>query len=149
MVFDKFEISEGDVVQDGLWLGSVVVASWLAAQGLKIIFQNGTPGEPWWWRTGGFPSSHTAPASALALGIFLLQGITVTFIFSVVFLVAIIRDAVGVRYATGINAAVLKEFLAKNILGKKVIIEKGHTLIQTIAGLLVGASAALIGYWVL
>ena len=130
----------------GVWLGLVVVAAWLCAQTLKILFHNGTPGEPWWWRTGGFPSSHTAPASALAIGIFLVEGFSTLFVFSVVFLVAIIRDAVGVRYATGINGQLLQKFMGKDKLAKKVIVEQGHTLIQTLAGFLVGAAVALIGY---
>lgn len=127
-------------------LVSTIVA-WLLAQTIKIWFHNGTPGEPWYWRAGGFPSSHTAPSTALSVSILLSQGFSSLFVFSLVFLVAIIRDALGVRYATGVNALVLKKSL-KGKLADEVVIEKGHTPTEVLGGLLVGVLASLL-VWVI
>lgn len=136
-------------MQPGFFVLVVVFLSLLVAQLLKLWFHEGTLGEPWYWKAGGMPSSHTAPSTALALGVFLVQGFSVLFVVTLVFLVAIIRDAVGVRYATGVNGQVLRDYLGKNVLAKKVIVEQGHTLLQVGAGVLVGLAVTLVTYRVI
>lgn len=67
------------------------------------------------WRTGGMPSSHSALAIALATAIGINNGPdTDLFVLSLVFALVVIRDALGVRRATGQQAKVL------NLMGREV-----------------------------
>ena len=60
------------------------------------------------WRTGGMPSSHSAMVSAMAASIAFVDGIdSDLFVITMMFALIIIRDALGVRRSSGIQARVL------------------------------------------
>ncbi len=120
------------------------VIAWVVSQVLKFFFHAGTPFDPWWWRTGGMPSSHTAPTAAAVTSIFLVEGFSVLFVFSLIFLIAIIRDAVGVRYAVGVNAQVLKQLLGKKKESDIVVVQEGHTVKQVAAGFVIGLVVSVL-----
>ena len=96
------------------------------------------------WRTGGMPSSHSAMVSAMAASVAFVEGInTSLFVITVMFALIIIRDALGVRRSSGIQARVL------NWLGRqaaeKLKIEyhpvkevTGHSPLEVIVGMLLG-----------
>ena len=86
------------------------------------------------WRTGGMPSSHSALVSSLSTSIFIL---------SFCFAMVVIRDALGVRRASGVQARVLNEIGAsldnKNILTFKPIKEvHGHKPLEVLIGCFLG-----------
>jgi acid phosphatase family membrane protein YuiD len=96
------------------------------------------------WRTGGMPSSHSALVSALSSSIAFIEGIDSNlFIITVMFALIIIRDALGVRRSSGIQARVL------NWLGRQAS-EKlkidfhpvkevtGHSPLEVAVGVLLG-----------
>jgi acid phosphatase family membrane protein YuiD len=96
------------------------------------------------WRTGGMPSSHAAMVTAMATAVAFKEGISSN-LFIVSFWVALIvmRDAMGVRRSSGIQARVL------NLLGRSVAdrleIEyhpvkevNGHTPLEVVVGGLLG-----------
>jgi acid phosphatase family membrane protein YuiD len=96
------------------------------------------------WRTGGMPSSHAALVSAMTTSIGLTEGIQSN-LFAVSFFVALVimRDAMGVRRSSGIQAKSL------NTLGKSVeerigveyhaVKEvQGHAPMEVVVGALLG-----------
>jgi acid phosphatase family membrane protein YuiD len=67
------------------------------------------------WRTGGMPSSHVALVSSLAASTAFAEGIgSNLFQLSFWFALVVIRDALGVRRSSGLQARLL------NVLGKQV-----------------------------
>lgn len=75
--------------------------------------------------TGGMPSTHAAVCSAFAMGNGMLFGFTSPiFTMSIMFLVAVVHDAVKVRTAIADNTKTMKNFLASIIekeYSKKII----------------------------
>ena len=101
------------------------------------------------WRTGGMPSSHVALVSAMAASTALAEGICSNlFQISLWFALVVIRDALGVRRSSGLQARVL------NVLGKQVTdrldVEfhplkevHGHTPLEAVVGGLLGLFIAI------
>jgi acid phosphatase family membrane protein YuiD len=96
------------------------------------------------WRTGGMPSSHAALVSAMTASIALKEGMQSN-LFAVSFFIGLIimRDAMGVRRSSGIQAKSL------NSLGKsmeeRMGVEyhavkevQGHTPLEVVIGALLG-----------
>jgi acid phosphatase family membrane protein YuiD len=96
------------------------------------------------WRTGGMPSSHSALVSSMAASVAFSEGIHSN-LFVVSFFVALIvmRDAMGVRRSSGLQARTL------NILGKQMADRlgvdfhpvkevHGHAPLEVVLGSLLG-----------
>jgi acid phosphatase family membrane protein YuiD len=67
------------------------------------------------WRTGGMPSSHAALVSSMTTSIAFSEGINSNFfVFSFFMALIVIRDSLGVRRSSGIQARIL------NILGRSL-----------------------------
>lgn len=100
------------------------------------------------WRTGGMPSSHAALVSAMATSIAFLEGLgSNLFQLSLFFALLTMRDAMGVRRSSGLQAKAL------NILGRQVsdhiqgefhpIKEvNGHAPLEVVIGALLGVFIA-------
>ncbi len=126
--------------------------SWLIAQLIKSVLsavRNPArgPGEAIvtiFWRTGGMPSSHSSMVTALATSIGFAEGIgSSIFILSLCYGAVVIRDALGVRRAAGLQAQAL------NRLGQQVAHSSeitfspvreinGHTSAEVSVGVLLG-----------
>jgi acid phosphatase family membrane protein YuiD len=96
------------------------------------------------WRTGGMPSSHAALVSAMTTSIGIKEGVQSN-LFALSFFVTLVimRDAMGVRRSSGIQAKSL------NSLGKsmeeRIGVEyhavkevQGHTPLEVVIGALLG-----------
>jgi len=96
------------------------------------------------WRTGGMPSSHAAVVTSMTAAVAFNDGVHSN-LFAVSLLIALVvmRDAMGVRRAVGLQAR------AFNVLGKQISekcgIEfkavkeiQGHAPLEVIAGALLG-----------
>lgn len=97
------------------------------------------------WRTGSMPSSHSALVATLCTTIGFHSGINSdVFLLSLGFYLVTIRDAVGVRRANGIQAAMLNRIgrllAAKNIIddAKPIKEVQGHTPAEVVMGSLLG-----------
>lgn len=97
------------------------------------------------WRTGSMPSSHSALVATLCTTIAFRSGVNSdVFILSLGFYLVTIRDAVGVRRANGLQAAMLNKIgrllAAKNIIEEVKPIKEvqGHTPAEVIIGSLLG-----------
>jgi uncharacterized protein len=126
--------------------------SWFIAQVMKSIIEV-TKNKPKsalkilayiFWTTGGMPSSHTAVVTALATSIGFTVGIgdplfAVTFFYALL----VIRDAMGVRRAAGIQAHTLNKIITvlkkERVLRVKPVKEiHGHSTAEVSVGILVG-----------
>jgi acid phosphatase family membrane protein YuiD len=100
------------------------------------------------WRTGGMPSSHSSVVASVAASIAFCEGINSNlFVITLMFAMIIIRDALGVRRSSGLQAKVL------NLLGRqtaeKLKIEfhpvkevNGHSPLEVAVGVLLGVIIA-------
>ena len=105
------------------------------------------------WRTGGMPSSHAATVTSMAVAMGFYEGIgSSLFVFSLFFALIVMRDAMGVRRSSGLQARLL------NFLGKKASEQldfdynpvkeiHGHTPIEVIVGSLLGVFIAAAYAW--
>ncbi len=96
------------------------------------------------WKTGGFPSSHTALVTSLCSAIAFRSGVNSDiFMLSLCFLMVTVRDALGVRRASGIQARTLnevgRELKEKDILNYKPVKEVlGHKPMEVVVGAILG-----------
>jgi acid phosphatase family membrane protein YuiD len=100
------------------------------------------------WRTGGMPSSHAALVTAMTTSVAFIEGIGSN-LFLVAFWIALIvmRDALGVRRSSGLQAKVLN-LLGRNV-EQKLAVEyhpvkevNGHTPLEVVVGALLGVFIA-------
>ena len=128
------------------------VFSWFCAQFIKTIINLclkkvhsiGELFELLIWRTGGFPSSHTALVTSLCTCVAINSGFTSdTFMLAVCLMMITMRDALGVRRANGIQARKINE-LGKELEDKEIIKYKpikevlGHNPMEVIVGAILG-----------
>lgn len=105
---------------------------------------------------GGMPSSHSSFVAALATGVAVVNGtgsalFAVTFVFAVI----VMYDACGIRRAAGKQAHLLNELVEElgHVLDEgfkpealKTVL--GHSLLQVVAGLILGVSVGLFSFLV-
>lgn len=137
----------------------VSLAAWILAQAAKIIF-NYWIEKKWDFSllvsSGGFPSSHTAIVSALAISIGKMEGWDSSlFAVSVALAVIVMYDAAGVRRAAGNHARVINylvewmrqhqaDRLAYNLQEERLKELIGHTPFEVFGGALLGGTLGLI-----
>jgi acid phosphatase family membrane protein YuiD len=100
------------------------------------------------WRTGGMPSSHAALVCALATSVAIIEGVASNmFVFSFWFALIVLRDAMGVRRAAGLQSRALNN-LGKQI-AEKLEIDfhtvkeiQGHSPLEVVVGGLLGVFIA-------
>mgnify|MGYP002516870650 CR=1 FL=1 len=128
------------------------ISSWFCAQFIKTVIavlygrihSLGELVESLVWKTGGLPSSHSALVSSLATVIAFRNGLdSDIFILAFCFFMVTVRDAVGVRRSSGIQARKINEIGRKlkdrEILDYSSIKEvNGHTPIEVTIGCLLG-----------
>ncbi len=133
-------------------LNSAMIA-WLIAQILKVIVNLIILKKLSFHlmlSSGGFPSSHSATVSALALGIGKYYGWnSPIFAVAIVFGMIVLYDAAGVRRAAGKQAEVLNLLIERLYHGpdpaqKKLKELIGHTPLEVFGGVLVGISVGLL-----
>ncbi|MDR1147242.1 MAG: divergent PAP2 family protein [Spirochaetaceae bacterium] len=96
------------------------------------------------WKTGGMPSSHAAAVSALTVTMAIQEGINSDlFILTLFFSMIVLRDAVGVRHSSGIQAKTLNTL--GRALSERFQIEyhpvkevQGHKPLEVIVGCFIG-----------
>ncbi len=96
------------------------------------------------WRTGGMPSSHSALVCSVTTSIGVSSGVnTDIFVLACCFSLVVIRDAVGVRRASGLQARTINE-IGQTLQDKEIIEFKsikevhGHKPLEVAVGCLLG-----------
>jgi len=132
------------------------VGSLITAQFLKMVFYLLTSKkrkkweavETMIWRTGGMPSSHAAIVCALVTSVGIYEGLDSNlFIFSLIFAMVVLRDAVGVRRAAGLQAKALNNLGRQyaKLTGMEFHSVKeiqGHTPLEVLVGVVLGIAIA-------
>jgi acid phosphatase family membrane protein YuiD len=96
------------------------------------------------WRTGGMPSSHSSMVAAMAASVAFNEGIdSHLFVITLMLALIIIRDSLGVRRSSGIQARVLNS-LGRHV-SEKLKIDyhpvkevNGHSPLEVAVGVLLG-----------
>ncbi|MDR2054105.1 MAG: divergent PAP2 family protein [Treponema sp.] len=138
------------LIENPLFLAPL--SSWIIAQILKMVIfllrgkrRSGREIlETVVWRTGGMPSSHAALVTSLSASAAYREGINSNlFIITLFFALIIMRDAMGVRRSSGLQARALNSLGVQ--LGQKRDIEyhpvkevHGHTPMEVVVGALLG-----------
>lgn len=131
-------------------------AALVITQGMKLFLYSLRDRKiPWHmiFSTGDMPSSHASIVTALATGIFLLEGLTSLFIASLVFASVVVRDALGVRWLAGQQSIAINKILTNLRKEGRVNIDNvrellGHTPLQVYVGCALGFLVALAVYGV-
>lgn len=101
------------------------------------------------WKTGGMPSSHSSLVISISTSIAFSSGLkSDVFALSFFFALVVIRDAMGVRRAAGLQANALNKLGNKlnkrfHIAFKPVKEIHGHSMPQVLVGCLLGFFIAL------
>ncbi len=138
MIYGYLSLANG-----GLTLFLAVFISWFIAQMSKVFFGRPKSFLELVWHTGGGPSSHVAPLITLLVMVFCTEGFSVLFVLAFALTAIVLRDAVGVRFAEGANAQILKDIAPKK-LKDAVIVAKGHTPQDIMWGIAIGFAVATI-----
>ena len=139
------------------WVANRVFMSWLTAclvaQGIKImlgIIRRRRFDFRWVIGTGGMPSTHAAGVTALSLAIGYETGFdSPLFAIAVAFTVITLFDAQGVRRWSGRQAQVLNKMMEDMYFKRRIQEQRlkellGHTPIEVLAGMGVGAATAMV-----
>lgn len=130
------------------------VTAWLIAQVLKVIINftiHRTFDLGFLISSGGFPSSHSATVSALALGVGKYYGWdSPIFAVAAIFGMVVMYDAAGVRRAAGKQAEVINQLVEglyhqmSNLSQERLKELIGHTPFEVVAGAIVGIVVGLL-----
>ena len=105
------------------------------------------------WKTGGMPSSHAAVVASMTAAVAFNEGLgSNLFAVSLFIALVVMRDALGVRRAAGLQARAL------NLLGRKVSEKtglefhpvkeiQGHGPLEVIVGALLGIFISAAFFW--
>jgi hypothetical protein len=132
--------------------------SWCTAQAIKVVLYvlNHRKGrlkdviETAIWRTGGMPSSHSAVVCSLTTSVGFSEGVSSNlFIFCIWFAMVVLRDALGVRRAAGLQAKALnnlgRQFAEKSGVDFQAVKEiQGHTPQEVMVGAFLGIFIAVV-----
>jgi len=141
---------------NNLWDNKILIVAIIAnliAQGIKPLIHYGEYHE-WKWplllSSGGFPSSHSATATALTAMVGFTQGFaSPLFAICVIFSGVVVFDASGVRQEVGKHArtlnAMFEEFKWGDSLDYKHFTELvGHSFFEVVGGMALGLLIALL-----
>jgi hypothetical protein len=95
------------------------------------------------WKTGGMPSSHSATAVSISAAIALTEGFSNLFILSLFLSLIVIRDALGVRRSSGLQAKALNRLGNETALRLGLKYESvkevhGHSWLEVLVGAILG-----------
>lgn len=129
-----------------------VVSAWALTQALKIVVNFFQEKKIKWHRfiePGGMPSSHAAMVIALLSGVGIKEGISSNiFIVTLIFSLAIIYEAIGVRKEVGQQAQMINYIIKKLSLEKKVkkkFRERlGHEPLEVVVGSFIGLLTTIL-----
>ena len=136
-----------DVLQSKILLSCMI--AWVLAQGIKttisLVLQRRFSLSKALVGLGGMPSSHSAFVTALALSVYVVEGMSTAFIVAFAFAAVTLRDAAGIRLAAGSQAKVLNEIIFKDKLNFNPLPESiGHRPIEVFAGVGVGLVSVVL-----
>jgi acid phosphatase family membrane protein YuiD len=147
------------IFQNPIFLAAAT--SWLFAQLVKVVVillrrrwkSSRDVLKTLFWHTGGMPSSHAAVSSSMAVAAAFSEGLgSSLFGVCVFFAMVVMRDAMGVRRATGLQARSLNQ-LGREV-SEKLGVDfhpvkeiQGHDPLEVVVGALLGIFIAAAFAW--
>ena len=128
-----------------------IIIGFILSQGLKMILflRHGNLHFKDLFVTGGMPSSHSAVVTALAVSVYMTQGLSPLFLTTLVLATIVIRDALGVRRTAGEEGKLLNRVIkATKLKLPPVHYSLGHLPIEVAAGVALGFVSAFIAFLV-
>lgn len=126
---------------------------WVFAQSIKLLSVNRRQhlGVASLYQSGGMPSAHTAFLSGLsALLLIELGADSPVFALSLAVLSLVAYDSVNLRRSVGQQAEIINKLIQARPSSeglRPVVVRNGHTVIEAVAGILLGVVlAALVSY---
>lgn len=98
---------------------------------------------------GGMPSSHTILTVSLATALFLEQGLSPLFVFSVFIAMLVMNDAIKVRWVTEEQSRIINRLTQGKEGFKKLDEHIGHKPIEVFVSLVLGIVIPIIVYAVI
>src|SRR5680860_965876 len=94
----------------------------------------------WLFRGAGMPSSHTATVVALALSVYLVEGVNNLFVVTLVFAIIVVRDVIGDKIFAIHQEEIINKLVEQLINHEKIQWEHliGHSLVEVAAGTIIG-----------
>ncbi len=135
-VFQGFLLNYLFVAFASAWILSIIIKTILTA-----LTQKKNPDIRDGFHNGGMPSSHSTVVSAITAAIYFAEGFSPLFFVALVFSLIIISDAFRLRYQVGLQGDALNKLL-KKAKEKPLTVVYGHTLLQVMAGILLGIIVA-------
>jgi len=99
--------------------------------------------------TGGMPSSHSAFVVSLVTIIYFVEGVSTSFVISLVLALIVLRDAYGVRLSVGKEGKAIEKLFKRHHIKSKFHYAVGHTPKQVIVGSIIGFVVSLLVYFFL
>jgi len=126
---------------------SVAIAN-ITAQVIKTIIDWVNLGHFNWkslFRGAGMPSSHTATVIALALSVYLMEGLGTLFIVTLIFASIVIRDVIGDKVFATHQERIINKLVEQIVSNETVEWNHliGHTLTEVFAGLVLGTAITI------
>ncbi|MFH1212135.1 MAG: divergent PAP2 family protein [Candidatus Woesearchaeota archaeon] len=125
-----------------------ICLSWIAAKSITLI-SNSIRAKKLSFETlvmdGGFASAHSAAVTALAVATAFETGFSPLFVFTGLFALIIMNDAMHVRHYVGEHSRILNKMITKEKLSYALQEERcGHTMWQVITGFFVALIVTII-----
>ena len=98
--------------------------------------------------TGGMPSTHSAFVVSLSTIIYLVEGLSTSFVISIVLAVIVMRDAFGVRRSVGNEGKAIEKLFKAHKIKSKFHYSIGHTPLQVTVGSIIGAVVSFLVYFI-
>ena len=118
-----------------------VLASVLLAQGIKLFLDFKARRKSRLFENGGMPSSHSALVLSLVFVILFETGLSLLFLFALVFAAIVLNDATGVREETTRHSQFLNQ-LIKEEKFRRV----GHEPLEVFIGAMIGVVVTIAIY---
>lgn len=135
-------------MRDIILIVLMVVTAWVAAELIKFFIDcslNKRPNARIFLSYGGFPSAHSTLVSALCTSILLVQGLSVSFLVSLVLAAVVIRDTITLRQYIDKNSRHIRELSNHSIEIDYI----SHSIIEIIVGIAIGVIVPSIIYLIL
>lgn len=136
-----------DIVYNQIFQAALMAT--LSAQLLKTVFDGKSFELGALFSGAGMPSSHTATVVALALSVYLSEGLTTLFIITLVLSVIVVRDVLGDKIFARQQEEKINQFLKEFVKGEAIHWKHliGHTISEVSAGVAVGIAVTLFVFF--
>lgn len=115
-----------------------------ATKVLVASFQQGRFADDYFFRSGGFPSSHAAFVTSLLIVVWRKTGLeSIEFAIAAVLAAIVCYDAMNARREIGLQAEVLNRLQH----WKRLKTRLGHSTIEVLGGIVFGALVTWFGIW--